>query len=66
MDFSFDAFVDGSFDYDPETKKHSCLWLRAEQTDVGGGKITVADIDKREIAKGVHLNILNNNVSLIM
>lgn len=46
MDFSFDAFVDGSFDYDPETKKHTCLWLRAEQMDIGGGKITVADIDK--------------------
>lgn len=46
MKFSFDSFVDGSFDYDSKTEKHTCLWLREEQMDIGGGKISVADIDK--------------------
>ena len=46
MDFSFDAFVDGSFDYDPETKTHTSLWLREEHMDIGGGRISRADIDK--------------------
>ena len=46
MKFSFDSFVDGSFDYDPKTEKHTCLWLREEQMDIGGGKISIADIDK--------------------
>ncbi|MCH5315045.1 MAG: hypothetical protein J1E81_03950 [Eubacterium sp.] len=46
MKFSFDSFVNGSFDYDPKTEKHTCLWLREEQMDIGGGKISVADIDK--------------------
>ena len=46
MEFTFDSFVDGSFDYDPKTKTHTCLWLREEQMDIGGGKISIADIDK--------------------
>lgn len=46
MDFSFDAFVDGSFDYDPETRSHTGLWIREEKMDIGGGKITIADIDR--------------------
>ena len=46
MDFSFDAFVDGSFDYDPGTKTHTSLWLREERMDIGGGRISRADIDK--------------------
>ena len=46
MEFSFDSFIDGSFDYDCETKTHGCIWLREEEMDIGGGKITVADIDK--------------------
>ena len=46
MDFSFDSFVHGSFDYDPKTESHTCLWLREEQMDIGGGKISIADIDK--------------------
>ena len=46
MDFSFKSFVDGNFDYDRATKTHSCIWLREEKMDVGGGKITTADIDR--------------------
>ena len=46
MDFSFEAFRQGNFDYDPETKKHACLWLREAHMDIGGGKISVEDIDK--------------------
>lgn len=46
MEFSFDSFADGSFDYDFKTETHTCLWLREEHMDVGGGKISFADIDK--------------------
>lgn len=46
MDFSFDAFVDGSFDYDPVTKENSCLWLREAKPDIGGGRIGFSDIDE--------------------
>ncbi|MBQ8849560.1 MAG: internalin [Clostridia bacterium] len=46
MNFSFDSFVEGSFDYDRKTQTHSCIWLRSENMDIGGGKITVEDIDK--------------------
>ena len=46
MDFSFDSFVKGNFDYDRITKTHNSLWLREENMDIGGGKITIADIDK--------------------
>ena len=46
MNFSFKSFVDGSFDYDRVTKTHSCIWLREEKMDIGGGKITTADIDR--------------------
>ena len=46
MEFSFGSFVDGSFDYDPATKTHSCIWLREEKMDIGGGRISVSDIDK--------------------
>ena len=46
MDFSFESFVSGSFDYDKTTKTHKSLWLREENMDIGGGKITIADIDK--------------------
>lgn len=49
MDFSFKSFVDGNFDYDQTTKKHSCIWLRGEKMDIGGGKITVEDIDKLKL-----------------
>ena len=46
MDFSFESFVSGNFDYDKTTKTHDSLWLREENMDIGGGKITIADIDK--------------------
>ncbi len=46
MDFSFESFYNGNFDYDPETKTHTCLWLREEKMDIGGGKISIKDIDK--------------------
>ena len=46
MDFSFESFVSGNFDYDKTTKTHNSLWLREENMDIGVGKITIADIDK--------------------
>ena len=46
MDFSFDSFVEGNFDYDHETQTHTCLWLREEKMDVGGGTISVEDMDQ--------------------
>ena len=46
MDFSFESFVKGNFDYDRITKTHNSLWIREENMDIGGGKITIADIDK--------------------
>lgn len=46
MNFSFESFVNGEFDYNKTTKTHNCLWLHQENMDIGGGKITFADIDK--------------------
>lgn len=46
MNFSFESFVNGDFDYDKRKKKHNSLWIHEEDMDVGGGKITIADIDK--------------------
>jgi hypothetical protein len=46
MLFSFESFVDGSFDFDKEKETHTCLWLRQENMDIGGGTISVDDIDK--------------------
>ncbi len=46
MNFSFEAFVNGSFDYDKTTETHTCLWLREEKVDIGGGTISIEDIDK--------------------
>lgn len=46
MNFSFESFVDGSFDYDRKTETHTCLWLREEKMDIGGGTISIEDIDK--------------------
>lgn len=46
MNFSFESFVSGDFDYDQISKKHNCVWLREDNMDIGGGKITIADIDK--------------------
>ena len=49
MNFSFESFVNGSFDYDKATQTHSCLWLREEKMDIGGGTISIEDIDKLNI-----------------
>ncbi|MBQ2988348.1 MAG: hypothetical protein IJD59_04510 [Clostridia bacterium] len=46
MDFSFKSFVDGSFDYDRATKKHTSISLHREDVDIGRWKITIEDIDK--------------------
>lgn len=46
MTFSFDSFVNGNFDYDHETQTHTCLWLRQEKMDIGGGTISTEDIDR--------------------
>lgn len=46
MNFSFESFVSGGFDYDQTSEIHNCLWLRQENMYVGGGKITFADIDR--------------------
>lgn len=46
MNFSFNSFIDGSFDYDPVSETHTCLWLHEKDMDIGGGKISIDDIDK--------------------
>ena len=46
MTFSFESFVDGSFNYDYETQKHNCLWLHEAKMDIGGGTISKEDIDR--------------------
>lgn len=46
MNFSFESFVNGHFDYDKTTDTHNCLWLHQENMDIGGGKISFADIDR--------------------
>lgn len=45
MNFSFESFIDGSFDYDTEKEIHTGLWLKEEQPDANGGRITIKDID---------------------
>ena len=46
MNFSFESFINGNFDYDPATCQHTGLWLRDQNMDIGGGKITKRDIDR--------------------
>ncbi len=46
MTFSFDSFVNGNFDYDHETQTHTCLWLREEKLNIGGGTFSIEDINK--------------------
>lgn len=46
MNFSFESFVYGNYDYDYQTGKHTCFWLRSEKMDIGGGVISIEDIDK--------------------
>ncbi len=45
MNFSFQSFVDGDFDYNEKTEKHIGLHLREESADISGGKIRISDID---------------------
>lgn len=46
MEFSFDSFVRGYFDCDPVSQTHTGLWLHEENMDIGGGKISVDNIDR--------------------
>lgn len=46
MEFSFDSFLDGSFDLDRQTGAHTCLWLREEKAEIGAGRLTKHDIDR--------------------
>lgn len=46
MDLSFRSFVYGDLGHDRTTGTHRCLWLREEAMDIGGGRITIADIDR--------------------
>lgn len=46
MEFSFDSFVHGFFDYDPVSQTHTGLWLHEENMDIGGGRISVDNIDR--------------------
>ena len=46
MTFSFDSFVDGTFDYDYKTQNHNCVWLQEANMDVSGGRISKEDIDR--------------------
>lgn len=46
MEFTFESFIDGSFDYDPVSQTHTSLWLREENMDIGGGRIRIEDIDR--------------------
>lgn len=45
MNYTFKAFVDGTYDYDAASKTHNGLWLHGEKADIGGGTISIADID---------------------
>lgn len=45
MNFSFESFINSSFDYDAEKEIHTGLWLKEEQPDANGGRITIKDID---------------------
>lgn len=45
MNYSFESFVDGSFDYDKKTETHTGLYLHEEKADISGGKIKFTDID---------------------
>ncbi len=45
MDYTFASFIDGSYDYDPSKKTHTGIHIYNKNADIGGGKITIADID---------------------
>lgn len=46
MTFSFESFVDGTFDYDCKTQTHTCLWLHEANMDISGGTISKEEIDR--------------------
>ena len=46
MEFSFTSFCNYTFDWDPKKKQHTCLWLKEENPDIGGGRIRISDIDR--------------------
>ena len=68
MNFTFESFVYNDFDYDNAADTHSCIWLRGENMDIGGGKITFSDIDRlkelNEVLANMGMNIkgINNKV----
>ena len=45
LDFSFKEFINGSFDFNPETGTHASLFLRSEKVDAGGA-ISKEEIDR--------------------
>ena len=50
---NFDDFVSGSYDYNPITKEDEGLWLRQEKMDIGGGRISISDINKIKNYPGI-------------
>ena len=46
MNFSFESFVKGSFDYDPKNRVHTSLSIRNENSLTGNIYVTVSDIDR--------------------
>ncbi len=45
MEFSFKSFVNGKFDYDPEVKMHTGLYLYEGKSDIKGSKIKLPNLD---------------------
>ena len=46
MKYSFESFCNNSYDWDPINRQHTGLWLREERMDIGGGRISISDIDR--------------------
>lgn len=42
---NFKDFVNGSWDYDDKQQIHTSFWLKPKNMDVGGGIITIDEID---------------------
>ena len=45
MDLTFEQFCDGEFCVDPRSHEDKILWLHEAAMDIGGGKISVGEID---------------------
>ena len=43
---NFESFIDGSWDYCKETEKHTGIHIREINGDIGGGRVSVSDIDE--------------------